>query len=51
MIPWKLKTLVDEGSTTIGDIIDENGNIQNIADLHSYWNITCGFLLHSEEKD
>ena len=50
MIHRKITTWVNKGITTIGNIIDENGDILSIANIQSNWNITCDFLLHLSLK-
>ena len=51
MIPDKITTWVIKGITTIGDIVDENGEIQSMEYIQSKWNIKSDFLFEVKEKD
>ena len=50
MIPYKLTSWVEKGITTVGDILDENGDIQGKDYIQSTWNVTCNFLLYLSLK-
>ena len=50
MIPYKLTSWVEKGITTVGDILDENGDIQSKDYIQSTWNVTCNFLLYVSLK-
>ena len=50
MIPYKLPSWVGKGITTVGDILDENGDIQSKDYIQSTWNVTCNFLLYLSLK-
>ena len=50
MIPRKMTTWINKGVTTIGDILDKNGDILSIEDIQSTWHVTCNFLLHLSLK-
>ena len=50
MIPDKISTWVTKGITTLGDIVDENGEIQSMAHIQTKWNVKNDFLLHLRLK-
>ena len=50
MIPDKITTWVTKGITTLGDIVDENGEIQSMAYIQTKWNVKNDFLLHLRLK-
>ena len=50
MIPDKITTWVTNGITTLGDIVDENGEIQSMEYIQTKWNVKSDFLLHLRLK-
>ena len=50
MIHERQPTWVEKGILTIGDIIDENWNILNIAEIRRILDIDCNFWLHLSLK-
>ena len=50
MIPDKITTWVINGITTLGDIVDENGEIQSMEYIQTKWNVKSDFLLHLRLK-
>ena len=39
LIPDKISTWVPKGITTLGDIVDANGEIQSMAHIQTKWNV------------
>ena len=50
IIPWKNKFWINKGIVTIGDILDDNGNMLDRNQIQTRWNVICDFLLHSNLK-
>ena len=50
LIPEKRYTWVNKCITTIGDILDNQGNIWSIEEIFQKWKIKCDFLLHLSLK-
>ena len=45
MISYKLTSWVEKGITTVGNILDENGDIQSKECIQSTWIVTCNFII------
>ena len=50
MIPDMISSWMTKGITTIGDLVDENGEIRSMEYIQSKWDIKSDFLLHLRLK-
>ena len=47
MISEKIQSWVDKGITSIGDLLDDNGEILSIDHIHNIMHLNCNFLLYN----
>ena len=47
MISEKIQSWVDKGITTIGDLLDNNGEILSLDHIHNIMSLNCNFLLYN----
>ena len=50
MITGKNSVWVEKGITTIGDLVNNEGEMWSVVDIYSKWNIDCNSLLHLSLK-
>ena len=46
VISWSIPSWVKKGIVMIGDILGSNGEILNIEQIQTRWDVPCNFLLH-----